>query len=393
MARARGRYRWGLERRPPPLGEHSKAKHDVYREYLRRYLRELTKGFGIGLFRLNIVDGFCGGGIYTSGRNPYYGSPIILLEVLHEMQVELQARQTKPILIDYHLHLVDSDPGALEVLTKVLHDRGYGGLIGDRVFLHGSPFEESLPAIMADVTGRGSTIFILDQYGYTAVPFDLLQRIFRTLRKPEVILTFAYDHLVTWMQDYDRLRQVLSNMGITLPRAEFDAAVSTPSGRDFLIQRTLCRAFLSFADFYTPFFVMSRKSNMAFWLMHLSMHARARDVMTGLHWELQNHFAHFGGAGQHMLGFDPANPPPDTQEYLFDDGARERTLWAMQVDLPPLLYPHRDGIEFRAFFASIANGSPANSEITRQALIGLAEHGVIEIRTPEGVKSRRIVPP
>jgi three-Cys-motif partner protein len=388
-----GHYEWGLNIGLPPLGEHSKAKHNVYREYLKRYLRELTKSGIVSRLQLNIVDGFSGGGAYMpeQGANPYFGSPIILLETLREMQVELQSRRRQPFLLDYRVHLVDHDQGAHDVLRRTLTERGFASLVGERVFLHTTSFENILPRLLTEVRGRGATIFLLDQFGYLQVPFALLRDIFATLSKPEVILTFAYDQLVTWVQDYDRLNHRLIDIGVgNIRRDEYEAALKQNNGHEFFIQRTLHRAFLSFAKYYTPFFVMSRKSNMAFWLVHLAVHARARDVMTGLHWEMHNSFAHFGGVGHNMLGYDPNNPPPNKQAYLFDDDAHSRTLWKLQDDLPPLIRGYREGVEFRQFFADIANESPGDSQVLKQALIGLGEVGVVRILTKDGGEKRSI---
>lgn len=385
-------YQWRLDRGLPELGEHSKTKHAVYREYLKRYLRELTKSTAPSRFRINVIDGFAGGGVYAADRGgaPYFGSPVILLETLQEMQAELQARRREPFLLDYRVHLVEQDVGAHEVLRRTLTERGHGSLLGERVFLHNAGFAATLPALLADVDGRGRTIFILDQFGYSDVPFDLLGQIFGRLTKPEVILTFAYDHLATWVQDYERLRACFGRLGIgNLDREEYEAA-QRHSTREFLVQHLLHRAFLQIARYFTPFFITSRKSNMAFWLVHLSMHARAWDVMTGLHWEMHNHFAHFGGPGHDMLGFDPANPPAAAQAYMFDDDARSRTLWRMQADLPRLLRGYGDGVEFRQFFADVANGAPGHSGIYRDALIGLAEYGEVEIQTATGGRKRAI---
>lgn len=386
-------YKWGVDIALPPLGEHSKAKHNVYREYLKRYLRELTKSGRISRLQINIVDGFSGGGAYSPehGPGPYFGSPIILIETLREMQIELQARRREPFLLDYRVHLVDQDRAAHAVLRRTLTEQGFGALIGERVFLHTSTFEDALPSLLIDVNGRGATIFILDQFGYTQVPFSLLETIFSKLTKPEVILTFAYDQLETWVRDYDRVNRRLTNLGVgAIRRDEFEAALKEHNGREFFIQRTLHKSFLSFAKYYTPFFVMSRKSNMAFWLVHLSVHARARDVMTALHWEMQNSFAHFGGVGHNMLGYDPNNPPPKAQAYFFDDDAHSRTLWKLQDDLPPLIFAYRDGVEFRQFFADIANESPGDSELLKQALIGLGEVGTVRILTKDGNEKRSI---
>ncbi len=99
-------------------------------------------------------------------------------------------------MLDYRVHLVDPNLGAHETLARTLAERGFGHLVGERVFLHQRTFEDALPSLLKDVKGHGSTIFALDQFGYTAVPFDLLRQIFATLSKPEVILTFVYDQLV-----------------------------------------------------------------------------------------------------------------------------------------------------------------------------------------------------
>jgi three-Cys-motif partner protein len=386
-------YEWGLNVALPALGEHSKAKHNVYREYLRRYLREITKSGVVSRLLINVVDGFSGGGAYIPERGsaPYFGSPVILIETLQEMQIELQHRRREPFLLDWHLHLVDQDKDAHDVLRRTLTARGFSSLFGERVFLHTTPFQEALPALLIAVQKRGSTIFLLDQFGYTQVHFALLRQIFTTLPKPEIILTFAYDQLATWVQDYDRLNRVLQDLGVGgIQHNEYEVALSLPNGREFFIQRTLHRAFLSFARYYTPFFIMSRKSNKAFWLVHLSVHARARDVMTGLHWEMHNSFAHFGGAGQNMLGFDPNNPAPGFQAYMFDDDARQRTLWKLQDDLPPLVYAYQNGVEFRQFFADTANDCPGDSQILKEALVGLAEAGVIRLLTKGGGEKRSI---
>ena len=86
-------YSWSENGSPARLLDHSKAKHDVYREYLRRYVRELTKDIRISKLSINVVDGFCGGGVYLPERGSelVYGSPVIFLEVMREMQAEVQS--------------------------------------------------------------------------------------------------------------------------------------------------------------------------------------------------------------------------------------------------------------------------------------------------------------
>lgn len=385
-------YSWSEDGLPARLLDHSRAKHDVYREYLRRYVRELTKDIRISKLTLNVVDGFCGGGVYRPERGSHlvYGSPIIFLEVMQEMQVEVRSRRTVPFDLNYRLHLVDKSREAMDSLGRVLQQKGFGHLVGNRVFLHQKSFEEALPSLLEDVKGRGNTIFVLDQYGYTAVPFEQLAKIFTTLNKPEIILTFNYDQLVTWVQQYDRVNRALTKLGVgTIRRDEYEQSVRD-GHREFFIQRVLHKAFLAFASYFTPFFIMSRGSNMAYWLVHLSSHARAKHVMQRLHWEMANTFCHFGGAGYNMLGYDPKNAPAGTQAQFFDDQALDRTLYQMQDDLPPLVYAYGEGVQLWKFFADTANDAPVDAEVLKQGVISLAEIGALEILTPAGGEKRSI---
>ncbi len=384
-------YDWDFQK-PPEISDHSLAKHEVYRSYLKEYLRELTKGFGFDRYRINIVDGFAGGGIY---RRPisgelYPGSPIQLLQTLEEMQNEIQARQRKPFLLDYKLYLVEEEPAAVQSLRQSLAHFGYDGLRDNRVFLHEGRFERWLPSILNAVHRRGQTIFILDQYGYSDVPFTLLSGIFQRLARPEVILTFAYDHLEGFVQQYDRLNRALIKLGVgPLNRSEYELAMRVSGGREFFIQRTLHKAFLAVASYFTPFFITSRQSNLAFWLVHLSMHARARDVMTGLHWSLHNYFSHYGGPGTHMLGFDPAQADAQRQPFLFDDSARTRTLGSLREQLPSLIRASGD-VDFATLYARWANDAPATSEQFAEAIAALARDRELAVKTQAGGAKRKL---
>lgn len=381
-------YDWDFHQ-PPDISEHSLAKHEVYRSYLRRYLQELTKVFGLDRFRINIVDGFAGGGIYKhpATGEPYFGSPIQLLQVLEELQIELQAKQEKPFVLDFVVHLVEADKDALNSLRLTIKHAGFGGYENTKLFIYEETFEEALPTIQSRVRSRGRTIFILDQYGYQQVPFRLLTEIFKNLIRPEVILTFAYDHLEGFVQEYGRLSKALNKLGVaSISRDDYQASMAIRGGREFFIQRVLHKAFLSYAQYYTPFFIVSRKSNLAFWLVHLSMHARARDVMTELHWTLQNHFSHYGGAGAHMLGFDPAHAD-DRQAFLFDDNARTRTIDSLREQVPNLLEAIGE-TEFGTFYARWANESPATSGIFAEVVGELARDREIILTTDAGNPKR-----
>ncbi len=50
---------------------------------------------------------------------------------------------------------------------------------------------------------------------------------------------------------------------------------------------------------------------------------------------------------------------------MFDDHVKTHTLWRKQEDLPPLLDAYRGGVDFRQYFAAIANGSKDFAQTAR----------------------------
>lgn len=129
---------------------------------------------------------------------------------------------------------------------------------------------------------------------YTDMPFGLLREIFRKLRASKAIITFAFDHLTVFVQTCAALNGAFGRIGMAaLAREEYNASLTQPGGLEFLIQRRMRGALLNTATYFTPFFMTPRSdggigargSNPAYWLLHLSAHPLARDVMTRLYWE------------------------------------------------------------------------------------------------------------
>jgi three-Cys-motif partner protein len=66
------KYTWQLGASPPPLDDHSAAKHAVLRQYAATYVEVLTANPRREVLKLTIVDGFAGGGQYTRGGGIIY---------------------------------------------------------------------------------------------------------------------------------------------------------------------------------------------------------------------------------------------------------------------------------------------------------------------------------
>src|SRR5205807_10591228 len=102
------------------------------------------------------------------------------------------------------------------------------------------------------------------------------------------------------------------------------------------------------AKYYTPFFIRSKDAHRDYWLIHLSNHSRARDVMVSLHWLENTSFAHFGRPGLLMLGYDQDEDikitgQPVFPEFRFDEFALASTHDSLMDELPERLFRFSDG--------------------------------------------------
>lgn len=120
---------------------------------------------------------------------------------------------------------------------------------------------------------------------------------------------------------------------------------------------------------------------------------QARDEMGKLHWRLNNHFQHYGGAGFHALGFDPSK---DLRQglltFMFDDNAMKRSEAAVLEQLPRMIHAaNRDGagLLVEELFAGNCNDTPVTSEIMGRQLILLRDEGELAIVTPDGTRKPR----
>jgi hypothetical protein len=222
-----------------------------------------------------------------------------------------------------------------------------------------------------------------------------VRTILEGLENAEVILTFATDFLIDYLSSDSATQAKLNKLGISLPTRSIETEKSKNNWRR-AIQLTLHREIQqkTNAKFYTPFFIRSKDSHRDFWLIHLSGHHRARDVMVGLHWELNNCFAHYGKPGLNMLGYDPdqdltLKPQTWLPGFFFDETAKNLTLESLYAELPFFLHRTGEPIDFKTLFSKISNETPSTSDILREVIRDLTIDGVISVRDRTGLTTRR----
>jgi three-Cys-motif partner protein len=389
-------YEWEPGNELPSIQQHSVAKHQILRAYLSAYIQTLVSNPNREEFRLVLVDGFAGGGIYrhadTGLEMP--GSPLIMLDAAQEAETVINLNRRKPVKLDIEYFFVEKIRSAALYLRDVLTQRGFGQRIDRDIFLFNSTFESKADEIISRVRQKmpksPRAIFILDQYGYSDVPTDRIAKIIQSLPGGEVILTFAVDALLNFFSEHtDITKALLAKIGIpaVLRGRSFDDIKKNDRDWRLFIQACVYQELVERckAKYFTLFFIRSSLGHGDYWLIHFSQKARARDVMTRIHWENNNHFIHYGGAGLEMfevLGYVSENDDKHTGQsalFCFDDVARTRSTNQLVEQIAPLIYADPEGVTFAELFATTCNLSPASADIYKDALSQLRGHREIEV--------------
>lgn len=397
-------YQWSSGQEYPLIQQHSVVKHEILRAYLIAYIQTLISNPRREEFRLALIDGFAGGGVYRHALDgkEFLGSPLIMLESAKEAAFMVNKDRHKPIALNLDYFFIEKDREAASHLSYELKSRGYESRIGNDIFLRNSSFGEEADSIIEYVKKRSPraarAIFLLDQYGYSQVPTSTIRKILQTLPGSEIILTFAVDSMLTYFTDKNgQTQKSLDKIGI--PEALRGRSIEDIKKKDsdwrLFIQSCLYKELVDScgAKFYTLFFIRSDKGHGDYWLIHLSPVPRARDVMTRIHWEKNTNFIHYGEPGMEMfsaLGYIPNNDVSFTGQtgFLFDESARIQSVNALMEQIPHLIYPDPDGMTFGEMFSITCNMSPASSQVYRDAIGQLIQLRELEVIGQDGSKRR-----
>ncbi|ASW47729.1 hypothetical protein XJ27_18555 [Xanthomonas hortorum] len=393
---------------PSLIEPHSVAKHRVLQTYLAAYFQTLVSSPNQDEFRLTLVDGFAGGGEYRdSATNEIHpGSPLIMLQAVQEATFSLNRERRKPVNLDVSYFFIEKNPQTARYLKQTLTDRGYDALFDNKIFLRNSSFLDNMDEVIKFIQSKsprnGRSIFLLDQYAYRDVPAHVIKRILHTLPRAEVILTFGVDSFINFASDTGLTHSLLAQIGIpdALQGRTFEEIKSSERDWRLFIQGSLYRGLVDRcgAEYYTPFFIRNRQGFGDYWLIHMSQHHRARDVMTQVHWKNNNYFIHYGGAGIDMFGagmtgydpkFDSSGSGQGALAFEFDDVARNSSVSALLEQIPRYVYAHTDGVSFGELFTKTCNSSPASADIYRSAIERLIEERVIVAKSEQD-STRRV---
>jgi len=391
-------FEWHPDDPPPSIEPHSKAKLEVLRSYLRAYFDRLNINPVREEFKLDLIDGFAGGGTFLDGTTEVSGTPLVMLEETEKAGVRLNEKRAKQLHIDCRFYFVDKEKAHTDHLRKVLGERGYHA-DDDRIVIRNGLFQSEVEGIIASVRQRqprsGRAIFLLDQTGFSQVELSLVSRIFGELPAAEVILTFAADALVNHLAETPQIAKMAAPLQLTDSQIYDLIQQRDGDGGRALVQRTLRNhaRIVTGATYDTPFFIRPRQSRRALWFLHLSRHPTARDVMIQRHWDIQNTFEHYGRGDFGMLGWDALRDSETLPLFQFGELDEQQMRTELLDSLPRELFGlvSEHPVTMDALRHMLANRTAARFSDLDQVIVRLVQEREFEILNPEGkVRSRSV---
>ena len=384
-------FKWHPDDPPPAIEPHSRAKLKVLRSYLRAYFDRLNINPSRDEFRLDLVDGFAGGGTFLDEGNVVSGTPLIMLEEAEAASRRLNQKRKKNLRVNCKFYFIEKEKPHTDHLRKVIANREQA-MDSDRVIIRNGLFENEVDGILDSIRARqprvGRAVFLLDQTGFSQVELALISRIFAELPAAEVILTFAADALVNHLADTPQI--ISSTARLELPRSRIEDLIAYRNGDGgrALVQRTL-RDHVRIATgaiYDTPFFIRPEQSRRALWFLHLSRHPTARDVMIQRHWDIQNTFEHYGPGDFAMLGWDALRDLETLPLFRFQELDEQQMRAQLLESLPRELFAlvSERPVTVDALQHMLANRTAARFSDLDQTVLTLVQEKEFTILTPDG---------
>ncbi|OSQ34435.1 three-Cys-motif partner protein TcmP [Thalassospira sp. MCCC 1A01428] len=384
-------FMWKSGRPLPRIESHTLRKLEVLKNYLDVYFDTVVSTPASDCLNITLVDGFAGGGAYQNGEGVADGSPLVLLNAVNRARERLNQNRKKPLEINARFFFIDDNKYHIEALRERLWQEGFGSQIGHGIEIIHGKFSEKLPDILSYIKlgqRAGRSIFLLDQFGYLDAPMESINLIFSNLKRPEVLLTFAIDGLLNYLQETSSELEKFRQFGITDQFiSEWNANKDDESLGRLVTQRTLMAniQMRSGSEFFTPFMLWSPTDKRWMMFVHLSRHQAARDKMLGVHWSEQNYFKHIGPGSIFSLGFDVRLI--ETKDSLFSFADQDKAIMNDQLleNLPLEIRRYMTGgkLPVNVLLKNIANRTAATNNDLFEGLMNLARYREIDIFSKE----------
>ncbi|HEY4329077.1 MAG TPA: three-Cys-motif partner protein TcmP [Phycisphaerae bacterium] len=266
-----------------PAEPHTLAKHAILKSYLDRWMPILTRQGAkiLGKFSPEIlyVDGFAGPGRYKDGED---GSPVLALQAARSHSANF------PVPIRFMF--IELEDARYECLHQCI--RSQKQLMGDKNVRVEDPIKGDCNSVLSgkldECRAKGSqfgpALIFLDQFGYSAVPMELIAKI---MQFPwcEVFSYLEYKHLNRFITDSTKHAGIDAAFGAP----EWREAIALPAGkRDQLLLAKYKSAMKTRgnAKFVSHFSMHDEKGQLIYWLFFATNNLRGLEEMKKAMWSV-----------------------------------------------------------------------------------------------------------
>ena len=390
MVKSQDAFSW-KDGRTPLCPVHSRIKLEILRDYLMAYFPTISQNKRMDYVNIELIDAFAGGGVLidVETKTPINGSPKVMIGAVRDSEAAIAAKKTKPFSINARFHFADADRDAHLRLKGDLIDSRYRDDIDcGRILLDNLKFDQFLSVVLRRIKSRPrqKAIFFLDQCGWNQATLRDCNRILTHLPKAEIIWNISVESLAMFANDKDSFRVATDNFGVDLGDA-ISARGDAKRLSDW--RKSLVSHYLQeikrncVARFVSPFMV--QHSGWGYWLLHLSNHKEANDVMKLTHWRHQNSSLHEGFPGLRMLEFNRENWNQSSL-FRFDAEADQATREALREEMRPRIRDLGQAPTVGQLIESVANETPADRRRIIQSLGDLKAEKACRFVGPSGEK-------
>ena len=397
------KYEWKIGCPPPIIDRHSQTKHAILAEYVRQYIYRLTSNALIPKVSLSIIDGFSGGGEYISqDGSKVDGSPLLIMKAVREARYKINIGRNTPREVSVQYGFIDQSENAIKYLKQHVDQRLQENMIDEvdykQVTYYPKPFFEVLPQINHRINahkGGARAIYMLDQFAYKDAPFPKVRNLLQSNKNSEVIMTFNVDNMVTYLSEAAPNKKAIENIGLDshIPWDLLTQIKTEDSQRwRSILQRYIANGIKkeTGAGFMNLFFVKPQGVNAwGYWLIHLSNHYRAHEVMKTIHWEHATDFSHELEPGHFVLGYNTAKDSDYTgQTAIFGESSSNNAcINGLREHFGTKIFSQEDITVSELYSTNIGSSMGSEAHLNK-AVSQLHQQKDVAIFTKDG-KSRR----
>src|SRR5208283_5949969 len=275
---------------------HTAAKHRILEEYLKAWYPILSTSQN----RLIYIDGFAGPSKYLKGED---GSPIIAIRCLLNHSRNLCQAGNKEFVFLF----IEQDAERSALLDETIK-KEYPDLPKSiKCRTYNGDFETAMKQLLDVLDKEGKslapTFAFIDPFGYSGLPFYLIQRILK-FRRCEVFINFAYNSINLFIETTDSREEIFDALFGT-PEWRKIRGVKDPEERNRQLIELYSSQLKKAAKYVRSFEMVDKTGKITYHLFFATNHIEGIKQMKTAMWKVDPrglfHFADTTDAGQTFL--------------------------------------------------------------------------------------------